>query len=232
MRVAIVEDEQQAYELLNKYLGDYGKENAVTFDIARFVSSEQFLAVAKGKFDIVFMDIELPGMNGMDASQKLREFDENMALIFVTNMAQYAVKGYEVQALDFLVKPVSYASFSMKLKRAMHHVEKRQDRYLTVSMKNGVRRLLISKIEYIEVSGHHLYFHFEDEVIDACGSLSKIEKEIGSDSFSRCNNCYLVNLNYVTSISSKDVVVGNDILLISRTKRKQFTDDFIRCIGE
>lgn len=119
IRVAEVEDDEKDYENYIACLNKYKEENeGVEVDTTWFKTSEQFLSTfTKNKFDIIFMDINLGESNGMEISKKIREIDDETIIIFVSNLAQYAVEGYEVEAMDFIVKPMTYYVFSMKFKR-------------------------------------------------------------------------------------------------------------------
>lgn len=121
IRVAEVEDDEKDYENYIACLNKYKEENeGVEVDTTWFKTSEQFLSTfTKNKFDIIFMDINLGESNGMEISKKIREIDDETIIIFVSNLAQYAVEGYEVEAMDFIVKPMTYYVFSMKFKRAL-----------------------------------------------------------------------------------------------------------------
>ena len=148
MKIAIVEDNPASAEKLRGYLRQYGEENQKEFDITLFGDAVSFLD-RYSPFDMVFMDIELPGMDGMEAARRLREVDRQAILLFVTNMARFAVKGYEVDAMDYLVKPVQYGSFSLKLRRALARWEQTSETLL-VSQPNGFQRLLLREIRYLD----------------------------------------------------------------------------------
>ena len=120
--VAIVEDEESASKQLTEYINRYGKEQGEQFQVSLFSNVGSFLEPYK-KVDIVFMDIIMPGLNGMDGARQMREIDPETKIVFVTNMAQYAVQGYEVDALDFVVKPVNYKDFSYKMNRVVKAVK-------------------------------------------------------------------------------------------------------------
>ncbi len=232
-KIAIVEDEAYYLNSLKDMLHQYGNEKTITFNITEYRDIETFLFEYKGGFDIVFMDIELPGMNGMDGAHRLREIDSVVTLIFVTNMAQFAVKGYEVSALDYILKPVSYKNFSVKLSRALSNISKQPEKQITVNGVNGVNVMRVCDIFYIEVIGHHLIFHLsDDKQVDVCGSLSNLEEKLKEYGFVRCNSCYLINMKYIASVSENDITMMDEtVLAISRRKRKAFMDSFTIFLG-
>lgn len=220
--IAIVEDEQGAADLLISYLDRYSKASGEQFNAVRFADPIAFLENYKATFDIVFMDIEMPNMNGMEAAEKMRRVDSRTILIFVTNMAQYAVNGYAVDALDFIVKPVTYANFALKMRRAVERLKDSDEVKMTVNTENGVICVAASQIKYIEVYNHKLVYHLTDTNLTAYGQLKKAEKLLPKNSFCRCNNCFLVNLRYVTALKGYTVVLGGEELPVSHGKRKDF----------
>lgn len=222
IRIAIVEDETSASDLLIDYLNKYANEKKEKFEIKVYSSSLMFLNEYKNNFDIVFMDIELPDGNGLETIRKIRQLDNDVIVIFVTNMAQYAVKGYEVRAFDFIVKPVTYYNFSVKLENVLHCLEKKKDSEIWISNKEGKLKLKVSSIYYIEVVQHMCFYHTGNGKFKATGSLKNIEDTLEKMNFALCNRCYLVNLKYVTSVKKGIVVVNNEELVISRSKQAEF----------
>ena len=221
-RIAIVEDQPGEAELLSSFFIRFGKEQDIRFTLDCFSSAEAFLCKYRPVYDIVFMDIQLAALNGMDAAIRLREIDKEVMLVFVTNMVQYAVKGYEVRAFDFMVKPLNYPVFSMKLQRMLSELNVKTEQELMVPMANQLIRISASQLKYIEVSGHKLIFHTTDRDITAYSSLKSVESELDSRVFVRCNSGYLVNLKYVKAVKDYTVIVDQDELPISRPKRKAF----------
>ena len=125
-RIAIVDDDREFVEELKKYINQYGQEEGQEFEISAFYDGAEILENYAPKYDLILLDIEMPKVNGMDAAEKIREVDENVVLMFITNMAQYAIRGYSVGALDFVMKPITYYTFSMKIKRALKRVQKKE----------------------------------------------------------------------------------------------------------
>ena len=232
IRIAIVEDDKSSSELLVSYLERYSNDKNIRFDVKTFFSCNQILNNYNNNFDIIFMDIELPDGNGLETIRKIREVDKNVIVIFVTNMAQYAVKGYEVRAFDFIVKPVTSYNFYIKLDNILNLFEQKKDDEIWISNKDGKMKLNISSIYYIEVIQHMCIYHTKDGNFKATGSLNNIEKTLSKYNFSLCNRCYLVNLRYVTSVKKGFVLIDNEELIISRAKQASFMKDLNDFLAE
>ena len=223
--IAIVEDSKQEADTIISYLKRYEKEKNEHFNIAHYLNSTSFLDNFKPSVDLVLMDIELPDLNGMEAVKKLRELNSDVLVIFITNMAQYAVKGYEVHAFDFVVKPVNYINFAIKLDTALLSVRQKQNFDIWISNKEGKSRIQVSHITYIEVMQHMLIYHTIDGDYKATGSLDKLAEYLKDQSFSLCNRCYLVNLKYVTAVKQNSIIVNGIELQVSRMKKASFLKD-------
>ena len=230
--VAIIEDEDKEMDNIVSALKRYETEEDVKFNISVFRDAELFLTNYKPVYDIVFMDIMLPGMNGMQAAHRLRKFDEGVSLIFLTNMAQFAIKGYEVSAVDFIVKPFRYFDLKMRLDRVRRAIKDRQP-FVKVTIPGGMKSVDIDDIYYIESSGHQLTYHLRDGQITARGGpIKKLAEEMEQFGFARCGVSYLVNLRHCTEASGNDVVVGGDTLHITRGKKKEFVDHLEKFIDK
>lgn len=220
--IAIIEDEITALNVLQEYIKRFEKEWNEKINYTYFPDAISFLTGYKANYDIVFMDIELPNLNGMEAARKLVKLDQNVVLIFVTNMAQYAVKGYEVNAFDFIVKPVSYYDFALKLQRALDKIANNVEIKINVSVDDGKRCIPVSQIRYVEVVSHQIIYHLAKEKVTAYGTLKKVEEMLPKEMFAKCNNCYLVNLRHVVSVQGYTLDVEGEELQISHPKKKAF----------
>ena len=224
IRVAIVEDERECSARMMEHLNRYQEENGgVRFLIDVFENAVDFLSDYKSDTDVVFMDIEMPLMNGLDAARKLREKQPDVVLIFVTRMARYAVKGYEVDAMDFMIKPINYCNFSLKLKKAIRIADRNRHSSVYIKTEVGLKRFFVSDILYIEVIKHYTYIHARDGVYKQQIPLKELEEQLSEAGiFTRCNNCYLVNLSCVSRLEKNEVWIEDDCLQISKPRRKEF----------
>ena len=184
--IALVEDEPEAADVLASFIARYAGEKGLELTVTRFGNAMDF-EMTHQHFDLVFMDIQMPGINGMEAAQLMRTYDSETPIIFVTNLAQYAVKGYEVDALDFIVKPVTYFNFRMRMDKAMRRIRRNASRSIAIGTRDGMRVVALSDIEYVEVSKHDLSYHLvdEEEPLVVYGSLVAFEQEVTGGTFVR-----------------------------------------------
>lgn len=146
IKIAIVEDEEMYAEQLKTYLHQYEKENGEVFDITYCADGDDIVHNYKSQYDIILMDVEMKFMDGMSAAEEIRKVDSEVVIIFITNMAQYAIRGYAVDALDYVLKPVSYFAFSQRLNRAISRMKKRTDKTIMVNIKGGTVRINLANI--------------------------------------------------------------------------------------
>ena len=225
IQIAIVEDESKHSDILQDYIAQYSKEKGQVFNVSVYPTKKAF-DERTGMFDILFLDIELPDGDGMEIARELRKNGNADLIIFVTNLAQYAIKGYEVRAHDFIVKPLSYYDFTLKMSGALNCLATKRDIQITIKDKSGIVVLHSSEILYVEVIKHYLTYHKTDgSEYTVLGSFTKVCATLANAGFSLCNRCYLVNLKYVKRVYQHTVTVGKHELMISRGKRTEFIKD-------
>ena len=230
-RIAIVEDDKNFREQLQKFLQVYGEENQIVFQISEFADGSQILEDYKKEYDLILLDIEMPIMNGMDAAEKIREIDEDVVLMFITNMAQYAIRGYSVGALDFIMKPITYYTFSMKMTRALKRVKPREESLLILNTSDGMKSLSANQIFYVEVQNRMLHYHTNEGEIIVRGTLQGAEELLQQYSFAKCNHWYLVNLAHVKEVAKNVAVVGPYEVEISRRNKASFLKALTEFMG-
>lgn len=232
IKIAIVEDDKLEAERIAIYMERYfctvGDES---YSMDCYCDADSFLSGYKAAYDIIFMDIRMPGTDGMSAAKKLRDIDKQVVIVFVTNMSKYAVKGYEVDALDFIVKPFLYESFEIKMNKILNTVKTRLGKPILIKTYGETRFVSPANVRYLEMVGHDILFHTTDGDFRMRGSLSSIEKELNSDLFFRCGSGYIVNMKYITKMTGDDIVLGEDVVRVSRTKKREFKTALANFLG-
>lgn len=229
LKIMILEDNQVQADRLMQYLATYHEEHSSFEYVAEhYDRGLAFLNSYKCDADLVFLDIRLPDLLGMEVAKRIRAVDQNVMIVFVTSLTQYAIDGYHVEAFDYILKPIQYASFSAKLSRALRTLSRRESEVtLTFREKDGGQRVSTDAITYVEVSAHDLLFHTGSRIIKQWGTLSKYEEMLKDAHFVRCHTSYLVNLKFVRSIGKDTADVAGVTLPISRPRRKDFLNAFI-----
>ena len=232
-RIAVVEDSQEERNALISCLERYKAQKNETIKWICFDSAFDFLE-SKEYFDMVFFDIMLPGMTGMEAAQKLRKYDNDIIIIFVTNMSSFAIKSYEVDALDYILKPISYERVEFKLTKAISMIRSRGETSLVIHDLDGrLVRISSGQIYYIEVTGHKLRYCTEKGSFYEKGTLSQKAEILEKHNFARCNACYLVNLKHIFAVNGYYLEMRNgDNLRISQPKKKEFMGKLANYMGQ
>lgn len=224
IRVAIVEDDKNYAEVLKKYIARYEEESGERFQVFFFQDGEDIIENYNGAYDIILMDIEMQFMDGMTTAEEIRKVDPEVVIIFITNTPQYAMRGYAVEALDYVLKPINYFAFSQRIDRAIKRMSRRQTRHLSISYKGKVQKIELSSLYYVEIQDHNLFYHTKEGIFSQRGTMKEVEEALKDDPFFRCNKCYLINLEYVNGFEGNNVVVGEDDVQVSRARKKELLD--------
>ena len=224
IRVAIVEDDPKVADEMSSFFRRYATETDIEFQISKFSNAVNFLSDYQVGFDIICMDIEMPHMNGMEAARKLREIDSQVVLIFVTNLAQYAIDGYEVDAMSYILKPTKYSTCRFMIKKAVERCRKKENCKIEITKNGTLFCLPVSAVYYVEISDHSILYHTNQGNYKGYGTMKKVEDAVPPGQFFRCNSCYLVNLEHVKKIEGNNVWVGDEVIQVSRPRKKGFLE--------
>ncbi len=224
IRIALVEDDRQYRTQLNEYITRYAAASGREICVTQFSDGDEIALRYKAEYDIILMDIEMIFMDGMTAAEEIRQKDQDVVIIFITNSPQYAIKGYAVDALDYVLKPVSYFAFSQRLERAIARMKRREEKYFTLTTRDGTHRIAYSHLYYVESGGHDLFYHTAEGVLQTTGSMREAENQFAGEHFARCNQCYLINLQHAEAVVEDEVVVHGEKLRFSRSRKKSFLE--------
>ena len=222
MNIAIVEDEESVVKQLSEMIRRYGEETGYSFALFTFSDGIDFLNGYRSVYDVVCMDIEMPRSNGMKIAHKLRQLDQSVSLMFITNLAQYAIEGYSVSAGGYVVKPLRYEAFAFHFERVLTSALRNSKKSISIVADKVHVRLNVDDIFYLEVVNHAVIYHTARGNYETWDSLANAEKLLPQGAFARCNHCFLVNLHHVREVKGETVTVGNAELKISRMKKKEF----------
>jgi len=225
--IAVVDDEKVFSERLSGFIRRYSEERGLETAVTCFEDGLDITDDFRARWDIIFLDIQMKHLNGLDTARRIREADSDVIIIFVTTMAQYAINGYEVDAFDYILKPLEYPQFALRMKKAVKEVEKRKNHSFVYLKKwSDWVKVSTDDILYIEVNGHTLKYVTENETYEKRAKIGDAEEELAGQPFSRCSLSFLVNLKRVDRISKDTVIIGQYELPISRNRKKEFLQAF------
>ena len=231
-KVLIVEDTPAEADVLRGFLARYAAEKRLELNVETLGSALEFIE-ARRAAGLVLMDIDMPGINGMAAAPIMRGYDAQTPLIFGTNLAQYAVRGYSVDALDFVVKPVEYHDFAMRLDRAVRIMTRNARSTIALPTEDGVAVVAHSDLLFVDMLKHDVCYHLADgRVLRERGTMRATAQRLGEDEFVKVSSGCLVNMGCVTRIGAESVTVADGTeLFFSRSQKKAALERLANFVG-
>ena len=229
IKIAVCDDEHQQTEYIKMLVSRWASENNITAATEMFDSAENFKAAwgAGGEFDILLLDIEMGGQNGIELAREIRRSDTKLAIIFITGFVDYMPEGYDVSALHYLIKPVKEDKLFEVLDKAVKNSFKDME-FLALNVNREDIFVPLYDIVYIESSLHYIIVHTEKEQHKVKMPLSAIEDNLGGGFF-KCTRSFIVGLRYVRRISKSEVMLTNGVCVpLGRGLYKEINKAFIR----
>ena len=229
MRIAICEDNLNMQQSLSDAISNWAASKKVQVDIMGYPSAEDFLmAWPEISFDLAFLDIQMKSMTGIELAEIIRKTDKNMLIVFVTNFKQYSLKGYDLDALHYLVKPLSLPKLIPILDKAHTIWRSRKNAVLLVSDGEGQRKLFFDDVYSITMLSHTANIQTEDDNYKLRKTAEELDDLLPAY-FIRCHRSHIVNLFKVDCVYKNSLLLSNGKSLpISRNKSKEVGDAFVR----
>ena len=232
INIGICEDELHYRVNIKDMLGEILSTYSINYKIYEFSSGEELLSNYPKDLDILIMDIQMKIINGMDTARKIREFDQNLEIIFMTSFSEFMQEGYEVKAYRYILKPISERKISRNILPCINEIMKKKNNYLTINVKNYVDRIKIDSIVYIETDRPNILIYTNDNKYTTKMSISKIDKILREHGFFRCHNSYIVNLKLVESMNSNTLKIGEKYIPISKYRVKELKLALTNILGD
>ncbi len=213
MKIAFCDDDLSVLDEMSTLLGQYcGKRNREIEYTAFHSSLELLAAIEKGiRFDVLFLDVMMPGENGISAAKEIRQYDTVVKIIFLTSSSEFAVQSYTVDAYFYQMKPIREESFFRLMDSVLSTCGKERECSLILRCKSGITRINLDRLEYCEVIGRTLLFHMDNgTLLESAGSLDELCGQLAPyENFLRLHRSFLINMEYIQSISYKAVKMDN-----------------------
>lgn len=233
MKFAICDDEPSMMRDIADHLTSYMEEHQRTAYSVSCFSCGRSLLESGGEFDIIFLDIQMEQPDGMETARLLRRRGDGGLLVFVTVLKECVFDAFEVEAYDYLVKPLDSGRFKRTMDRAVNLLEKRAAKTIAIRRGTACEVVSLSDIVYCEVQGRKIYVHKSSgEIVDYYDKLEDLERCVGKGFF-RCHRSYLVNLSYVCGCRGGQVMLPQgEMIPVSRLRERDLTQTLLRHMKE
>ncbi len=228
LAIAVCDDEPITCADMARDIRGILEEMGMCHTISQFYSGEELLRAGQ-RFDIIFLDIIMRGLDGMEAARVVRQKAVDSVLIFISSSRGYVFEAYDVEAFQYLVKPVERKKLKRVLQKAVQKAGRRPQEFIVVSRERKSRKLFLDDIYYFEIRGRVLEAHGLEGNFEYYGQIGVLEERLQGKGFFRCHKSYLVNLKYVDAYNRREAILGNgERIIISRRRYEAFCEEVLR----
>ena len=232
IKAAFCDDDINALGEMQVFFDQYRRERSREIAYTAFQSPVELMAeIERGaRFDVLFLDIFMPGENGIETAAEIRGYDSNVKIVFLTSSPEFAVMSYRVEAFFYQLKPLRWESFSRVMDSVLETCEREREHSLILNCRSGITRLDLARLEFCEVIHRTLLFHLSSgKVLESTGSLDELSRRLEPyGCFLRPHRSYLIHLGHVQSISYRSVIMSSlTEIPIPRGKYSEIKDAFL-----
>lgn len=238
INIAICEDNAHDQQCLRTYIEEVveskkGKGVIRNYNIYTYNKGEDMLtALEHRRYDIVFLDVYMKQLTGMELAKYLRELDQKTIIIFTTSSTDFAIEAYNVRAFHYLLKPLSKVALQEILRSAINHKLEREACYYLFPTGEGVAKVNLNSILYVECSGRKTLVVTEEKKIPCTYSINMMEEKLDELGFARCHRSFIVNMRYVKNFKHGIVLLENEEeILMSKYKQKEVKEKVADYLG-
>ncbi|WP_164489045.1 MULTISPECIES: LytR/AlgR family response regulator transcription factor [unclassified Romboutsia] len=237
MNIAICEDNNEEFNIINKYIENWSKEKNIEVKVDKYRSAESFLFewIDYDKYDLIFLDIKMKYISGIELSNLIREKNKIVDIVFTTGIFEHALHGYSVNAMQYLLKPIGQNDIHLCLDKVLEKLNytNKLSKFIIIKTSKNCIRLNYDEIYYFEMFSPNITIYTIKEEIVIRKTISEVEDDLRDNLFIRCHRSYIVNLRYVKSISKNTIILENGVSIpVSRNKYKEVNDSYINYLCE
>lgn len=231
IRIGICDDDNYICNQIKDYIEQYGEEANLSFSIEQYHCGELLIRTFDKQYDILFLDIEMDGINGIETAQKIREADEKVIIVFITAILDYAPQGYKVNAFRYFVKPFHYSDFKKELAEIIKECNKHVT--LLIRSENTFVQLYPEEIDFIEACGRKIYIHSLSKTIESSMPLKEMANQLDFSMFCQVHKSFIINLTKIRKYNSKEVEMkSSELVPISRHRFQEFKESYMHYWGD
>ena len=233
LHIAICDDEPDFVDELQALIRRYASETGLEIKTSVYYDGSELVEKYDTTIDLIFLDIKMTQMDGLKAAEQIRRMDKRVGILFLTTYVQYGTEGYKYQATNYMIKPIRYSRLESELNHWLEKYQKNEEPFIVVNNKEGVYKVLLRNLKYIETYQRYLLLHTDEEEIVSYKKMKQLEEELQQYGFVRCHSGFLVNLFYVKRIEKMDIIlITGEKLTISQPKKKVFMERLAEYWGD